>query len=69
MELPARCALAEEGMSNYFDAPLPESYFTVLDCGVQDSALTLSVAPINDQPWRLFRMIFYRDAVFAGCSS
>lgn len=69
MDLPARCALAEEGMSTYFDAPISESYFTILDCGVQDSALTLIVAPINDQPWRLFRMIFYRDAVFAGCSS
>ena len=68
MDLPARCILAEEGISTYFDAPIPESYFTVLDCGVQDSALVLAVAPINDQPWRLFRMIFYLDAVFAGCS-
>ena len=68
MDLPARCALAEEGISTYFDAPIPESYFTVLDCRVQDSALILAVAPINDQPWRLFRMIFYHDAVFAGCS-
>ncbi len=68
MDLPARCGLAEEGMSTYFDAPIPESYFTILDCGVQDSALILKVAPVNDQPWRLFRMIFYRDAVFAGCS-
>jgi len=68
MDLPARCVLAEEGMSTNFDAPIPESYFTVLDCGVQDSALLLAVAPINDQPSRLFRMIYYHDAVFAGCS-
>ncbi len=68
MDLPARCVLAEEGISTYFDAPIPESYFTILDCGVQDSALILAVSPVNDQPWRLFRMIFYLDAVFAGCS-
>jgi len=68
MDLPARCLLAEEGSSTYFDAPIHESYFTVRDCDVEDSALILAVAPINDQPWRLFRMIFYWDAVFAGCS-
>jgi len=68
MDLPARCVLAEEGVSTYFDAPITESYFTMLDSGVQDSKLILKVAPVNDQPWRLFRMIFYRDAVFAGCS-
>ena len=68
MDLPARCVLAEEGVSIYFDAPITESYFTMLDSGVQDSTLILKVAPVNGQPWRLFRMIFYRDAVFAGCS-
>jgi hypothetical protein len=68
MELPARCVLAEQGISIYFDAPIRESYFTILDCGVQDSAVILAVSPLSDQPWRLFRMIIYRDAVFAGCS-
>lgn len=67
-ELPARCALAQDGMSTSFEAPIAESYFTVLDCCVQDSAAVLSVAPLNDQPWRLFRAILYRDAVFAACS-
>jgi len=68
MDLYARCVLAEEGISTYFDAPINESYFTVLESGVQDSGLILTVAPIDDQPWRLFRMIFYWDAAFAGCS-
>ena len=68
-DLTARCILAEEGVSSHYDAPIAESYFTVLDCNVQDSAVILEVAPINDQPSRLFRMILYRDAPFAGCSS
>ena len=68
MELPVRCLLAHEGMSTYYDAPISESYFTVLNSDVQDSAVILTVAPINDQPIRLFRMIFYLDAAFAGCS-
>ncbi|MFC2095387.1 hypothetical protein ACFLSW_02990 [Candidatus Bipolaricaulota bacterium] len=68
MDLFARCVLAEEGTSTYFDAPIAESYFTILDCGVQDSGIVLAVAPINNQPSRLFRMIFHEDAVFAGCA-
>jgi len=67
-ELSARCALAQDGMSIRAEAPIAETYFTVLDCCVQDSAAVLSVAPLNDQPWRLFRAILYRDAVFAACS-
>jgi len=67
-DLPARLLLAEAGTSRKYDAPISESYFTVLDFDVQDSAVILTVAPINDQPNRLFRMIFYLDAVFAGCS-
>ena len=69
MDLPARLLLAQEGMSTLYDAPISESHFNVLSSDVQDSAVILTVAPINDQPNRLFRMIFYLDAVFAGCSS
>ncbi len=69
MELPARCLLAEEGASAYHDGPISEDYFTVLNCDVEGSAVILTVVPINDQPIRLFRMIYYLDAVFAGCSS
>lgn len=68
MDLPARLLLAQEGMSAHYDAPIAESYFNVLNSDVQDSAVIMTVAPINDQPNRLFRMIFYLDAVFAGCS-
>lgn len=69
MELPVRSLLAQEGISTHYDAPVSETYFTLLNSGVQQSAVILTVVPINDQPSRLFRMIFYRDAVFAGCSS
>ncbi len=69
MDLAARCMLAEEGLSTHYDAPISEGYFTVLNCTIQDSAVVLEVTPINDQPNRLFRMILYRDAPFAGCSS
>jgi len=67
-ELPARCALAQDGMSTQSEAPIAETYFAVLDCQVQDAAVVLSVAPVDDQPRRLFRAVLYRDAVFAGCS-
>jgi len=69
MDLPTRLLLAQEGMSTHYNTPIAESYFTILDFDVQDSAVILTVAPINDQPNRLFRMIFYLDAAFAGCSS
>lgn len=69
LDLPARRLLAEEGMSTYFDAPISESYFAVLSAEVMDGAAVLKVVPVNDQPRRLLRMILYRDAAFAGCSS
>jgi hypothetical protein len=69
MDLSARCMLAEEGVSDHYEAPIAESYFTVLNCKAEDSAVILTVAPTKDQPNRLFRMILYRDAPFAGCSS
>jgi|GEM_PF-945455 len=68
MDLPAREALAKEGMSESFEAPIAESLFTLLEGQVQDSAVVLRVSPANDQPRRLFRMVFYFDAPFAGCS-
>lgn len=68
IDLPARRALAEEGMSSHYDAPITESYFVVLDASVKDSAAVFAVAPSNDQPSRLFRMVLYLDALFAGCS-
>jgi len=35
MDLPARLLLAEAGMSRQYDAPISESYFSVLDFDVQ----------------------------------
>jgi len=67
-DLPARCALAENAVSAHYEAPISESYFTVLHCTTQDSAVLLEVAPVDDQPNRLFRMVLYLDAPFAGCS-
>jgi hypothetical protein len=68
-DLPARLLLAEEGVSTYYGAPIRESYFTVFACEPQDNAIVMTVAPVNGQPSRLFRMIFTLDAAFAGCSS
>jgi hypothetical protein len=67
-DMPARLLLAEEGMSAQFDAPIREACFTVQTCEVRDSAIVMSVAPAENRPIRLFRMVFYRDAIFAGCS-
>jgi len=69
IDLPVRRLLAEEGMSKYYDGPISESYFTILAGRAKDSAAILTVTPVNNQPSRLLRMILYRDAVFAGCSS
>lgn len=69
LDRPARLLLAEEGTSAYYEAPISETCFTVQACEVQDSALLMTVIPVANQPLRLFRMIFYRDAVFAGSST
>ncbi len=69
LDKPARLLLAEEGRSTYYDAPISESCFTVQACEVRDSAILMTVAPVANQPIRLFRMIFHLDAVFAGCSA
>jgi hypothetical protein len=68
-DLAPRRLLAEEGMSSSFEAPLAESYFTVLSAGVEERAVVFTVAPVNGQPSRLLRMVLYRDAPFAGCSA
>ena len=69
LDMPARLLLAEEGMSAYYKAPIAEACFTVQSCEVLDSAIVMSVAPVANQPIRLFRMMFYLDAIFAGCST
>jgi len=68
LDRPARLLLAEEGTSAYYEAPISETCFTVQACEVRDSAIVMTVTPVANQPIRLFRMIFYLDAVFAGCS-
>ncbi|MCK4394881.1 hypothetical protein KAX17_18435 [Candidatus Bipolaricaulota bacterium] len=66
-DLSPRRALAEAGMSSAYERPIAEAYFTVLTAEVKGSAIVLTVAPVNDQPRRLFRMLLYLDAPFAGC--
>ncbi len=68
LDMPARLLLAEEGMSTCYEAPIAETYFSVHSCEVLDNAIVMSVTPVANQPIRLFRMMFYLDAVFAGCS-
>lgn len=67
IELPVRRVLAETGSSTRYDAPIADSYFSVLDAEVQESGAILTVYPAHDQPRLLFQMIYYRDAIFAGC--
>lgn len=67
IDLPARRALAEDGVSLTYEKPISEAYFTLLDARIEDSAIILDVAPVNGQPNRLLRMLLYRDAPFAGC--
>lgn len=69
VDLEPRRLLAEEGMSSSFEAPIAESYFTVLSAGVEERAIVFTVAPVNGQPSRLLRMVLYRDAPYAGCSA
>jgi hypothetical protein len=69
LDMPARLLLADEGSSTYYDAPISECCFTVQACETKDNAILMTVAPVANEPRRLFRMIFYVDAVFAGCST
>lgn len=66
-DLPIRRALAEGGTSLTYEAPISEVYFTLLDARVEENAIVLDVVPVNDRPNRLFHMLLYRDAPFAGC--
>ncbi|MFC2100182.1 hypothetical protein ACFLSF_05070 [Candidatus Bipolaricaulota bacterium] len=68
LDMPARLLLAEEGASTYYDAPISETCFTVQACETGDRAILMTVAPVANEPIRLFRMIFNGDAIFAGCS-
>lgn len=63
----ARVELARTGLSLRARVPYSEAVFTVEDSRVQDHALVLEVAPKDDQPRRLFDMVFARDMSFAGC--
>ena len=69
LDLAARCLLAEEGTSSRSERPLSETYFSVMACHVQDSAIVVTVVPFDDQPRLLFRMIYVLDAVFAACTT
>ena len=66
-DLPIRRALAEGGTSLTYEKPISEAYFTLLEASVEDRAIILDVAPVNNQPQRLFRTLLYLDAPFAGC--
>jgi len=67
-DLEPRRMIAEHGMSSTYDLPTSETFFTVLDAYAEDRVLILSVDPAHGQPRRLFQMLLYRDAPFAGCS-
>ena len=66
-DLPARKALAEEGVSVVTRAPYRESVFTVREATVEGTSVVLRVDPTNGQPSRLLHMVYRRDMVFAIC--
>ena len=67
-ELAARCGLAQSSWSTMSDRPISETYFTLLDCQANDGALVLTVAPIDNRPSLLLRMVYTLDAAFGACS-
>jgi hypothetical protein len=66
-DLAGRRALAEGGTSTAYEQPISVVCFTLLASRVEDCAIVFDVSPVNDQPNRLFRMLLYLDAPFAGC--
>jgi len=63
----ARVLLAESGGSAHYEAPVSESYFTLEGASIDGRMILLTVRPVNGQPRRLFQMLIYADAPFAGC--
>ncbi|MEW6216326.1 MAG: hypothetical protein AB1543_01400 [Candidatus Bipolaricaulota bacterium] len=66
-DLPARTALAEEGVSVVTRAPYREDVFTVREATVEGTSVVLRVEPTNGQPSRLLHMVYRRDLMFAVC--
>ncbi len=66
-DLPARRALAEEGVSLVTRTPYRESAFTVREANVEGTSVVLRVDPTNGRPSRILHMVYARDLVFALC--
>lgn len=66
-DLPARKALAEEGVSVVTRSPYRDSVFTVRDARVEGTSVVLRVDPTNGLPSHLLHMVYRRDIVFAVC--
>jgi len=62
-----RARLADAGFSTRAQRPLLETVFRLVTFGVEDSAVTLDVAPLDDTSRRLQQAFFSRDMVFATC--
>lgn len=66
-DLPARGALAEEGVSLVTRTPYRESAFTVREASVEGTSVVLCVDPTNGPPSRILHMVYAHDLVFALC--
>jgi len=66
-DLPLRVRLAQEGTSVQANAPYAEAAFTLVEGKVEGRDLLLVVEPLQGQPLRLLRLIYYRDIAFAAC--
>jgi hypothetical protein len=66
-DLTGRLELATSGISQRVREPYADALFQVAGHHVDGANLTLDVAPVKDEPRRLFDMVFARDMAFAGC--
>jgi len=66
-DLEPRRLLAETGGSAHYERSITETFFTLEDAALDETAILFTVRPVNDQPRRLFQMLIYADAAFAAC--
>jgi hypothetical protein len=66
-DLVARQRSAEEGVSFLTNLPYKESVFGLEAAEINGNNLIFKLHPVDNQPQRLFSMVYARDMAFAGC--
>lgn len=67
VDLEKRRLAASEGMSLLANLPYQDIAFELEEARVEDTAVVLEMRPFNDQPRRLFELLYTRDMSFAAC--